>query len=249
MCPQLLIPGRSNSLILEAPLSPVKRQFSEISLALSIAQASTTWAESDDNASSGIDSGDESESNSDSDSEAESCDSVEDHILMPVFVESPKSRKKHHAWQKIKDIQMRASQLHKAHGGSHCSTPLAGGCLIPGAPPHEGGIYENGNDTQALKEGVMRRVAEQMQMALLKNFCERQKCRSRCGSMSGVDDAAERRMDVCDRSNDFTRLNADTISILEANMTLRAPKRRHTVAGGELRHFPTECLSGNVCQR
>lgn len=246
-----LVAQRSFSVQIEGPPSPCKQQYSEIHIpccrptvqrseALKPGQVGSSalmqlqqMYEARDSEETASDDDLSSNSSSDSKSSASSDDPDEylaDHFvidaeLTPVFIETPRTRKKHTERAILEDIRRRSQGLIQAD-----------------AKPMQEVVS---NENHILQEGMIRRAAEQVKFALLKNLSMRQPLRlasrSNCTSLeSSVDSCSsgiDQRIQVCKLAVNFTMLQANTLGILKANMTLRAPKRRHTSAVGDLRHF------------
>eukprot|EP00747_Dinoflagellata_sp_TGD_P154464 gnl/TRDRNA2_/TRDRNA2_177502_c7_seq14.p1 gnl/TRDRNA2_/TRDRNA2_177502_c7~~gnl/TRDRNA2_/TRDRNA2_177502_c7_seq14.p1 ORF type:complete len:321 (+),score=61.54 gnl/TRDRNA2_/TRDRNA2_177502_c7_seq14:132-965(+) len=84
------------------------------------------------------------------------------------------------------------------------------------------------DEAERLKTGVQRRAAEQTMMANVKQLMTKQQIRY--GSMQDSPSARGRcRQEVTEEATRFNKLYSETIDILEANMTLRPPRRRHTL--------------------
>lgn len=93
--------------------------------------------------------------------------------------------------------------------------------------------------TAVLHDGVQRRAAEQTMVLMLKQHAKRQN--ARYGRRSTVVETAESRVEdraeVVGVARDCQVRYCATLEVLEKNMTLRAPKRAHTLTEAELSQY------------
>lgn len=134
-----------------------------------------------------------------------------------VFVTSPKTARQRAA-MRVQTPWTPQSRSSAYHSRPHQASPM----------------------TEELETGIKKRTAEQMIWANLNAMAVR--CRIRYGDRAGLKGSApasnsEQRRQVVASATKFTELNARTQGILERHMTLRPPRRRHTIAFGDLRAY------------
>lgn len=101
---------------------------------------------------------------------------------------------------------------------------------VPEAPEEERNSDSSEDDREeALRDGVQRRVAEQVKVLCLKQLARKQGIRSGENACS-----LEGREEVRAEAGRFQERYCDTVDVLERNVTLTAPKRAHTITISEL---------------
>mmetsp|Transcript_13961 Transcript_13961/g.38153 ORF Transcript_13961/g.38153 Transcript_13961/m.38153 type:complete len:288 (+) Transcript_13961:71-934(+) len=141
-----------------------------------------------------------------------------------VFVESPRRRKQRLRREQKKSLKQRSRSL-RSQGQEATSDP---------GSSNSSKVSDSSDSdvADALGDGVKRRAAEQLRTLQISQFAARQQLRTDVGG--GV---FRKRGEVNTIARGFQDLYAGALDVMERNMTMKPPRRAHTLVIGDLPNF------------